>query len=61
MEAPRWSVDFAGKLVVEDAFDAGVRDAVGAAVKPTGWISFGSIKAVWTGADGYAGVADTGS
>ncbi len=58
VEAPRWSVDFAGKLVVEDAFDPAVRNAVGAAVKPTGWISFGSIKAVWTGADGYAGVAD---
>jgi len=56
--APRWSVDFDGKLVVEDAFDPAVRDAVGAAVKPTGWISFGSIKAVWTDADGYAGVAD---
>jgi gamma-glutamyltranspeptidase / glutathione hydrolase len=58
VEAPRWSVDFAGKLVVEDTFDPTVRATVGAAVKPSGWVGFGSIKAVSADGDGYAGVAD---
>ena len=49
VDAPRWSVDFAAKLVVEDALDPAVRDAVIAAIPDahvmrTGWISFGSIR-----------------
>lgn len=63
VDAPRWSVDFAGKLVVEDAMDPAVRDAVLAAVPEahvmrTGWISFGSIKAATAGPAGLTGVAD---
>lgn len=63
VDAPRWSVDFAGKLVVEDAMEASVRDAVIAAtpeahVMRTGWISFGSIKAATVTPAGLTGVAD---
>ncbi|MGA2392167.1 MAG: gamma-glutamyltransferase [Candidatus Lustribacter sp.] len=72
VDAPRWSVDFAGKLVVEDGMDPAVRDAVIAAtpdahVMRTGWISFGSIKAATltpaglnglNGLTGLTGIAD---
>jgi gamma-glutamyltranspeptidase / glutathione hydrolase len=58
VEAPRWSVDFKGNLIVEETFDPVVRGAIGATVKPAGWITFGSIKATWISRDGYAGVAD---
>lgn len=63
VDAPRWSVDFAGKLVVEDAMDPAVRDAA-IAVTPeahvmrTGWISFGSIKAATAGPDNLIAIAD---
>ena len=61
--APRWSVDFGGKLVVEESMDSRLRDAVLAATAdahamPTGWISFGSIKAAMVTATGFAGFAD---
>jgi gamma-glutamyltranspeptidase / glutathione hydrolase len=61
--APRWSVDFKGKLVLEDGMDEALRGAVmvrDAEVKvmPTGWISFGSIKSVAVSEDGFSGVAD---
>ncbi len=61
--APRWSVDFEGRPIVEDTMNAELRDAVlarhpDARVMRSGWISFGSIKlAAVTGA-GYEGVAD---
>jgi gamma-glutamyltranspeptidase/glutathione hydrolase len=63
VDAPRWSVDFAGKLVVEDAMEPAVRDAVLAAtpeahIMRTGWISFGSIKAATVTPAGFTGVAD---
>ena len=61
--APRWSVDFQGKLVLEDAMDEGLRAAIRvrqAEVKimRTGWISFGSIKLAMVSDDGFVGVAD---
>jgi len=61
--APRWSVDFEGRPVVEDTMDAGLRAAVlarhpGAHVMPSGWISFGSIKLAAVTGTGYEGVAD---
>jgi gamma-glutamyltranspeptidase len=61
--APRWSVDFSGKLVVEDSMNAALRDAVlagtaNAHVMPAGWISFGSIKAAAVTETGFAGFAD---
>ncbi len=61
--APRWSVDFQGKLVVEDGMDEALRGAVqarnaDAKTMPTGWISFGSIKLAMAEPDGYRGVAD---
>jgi gamma-glutamyltranspeptidase/glutathione hydrolase len=60
---PRWSVDFQGKLVVEDTMAPALRDAVlaateGAHVMPSGWISFGSIKAAAVTPDGLTGIAD---
>ncbi len=62
-ETPRWSVDFAGKLVVEDTMEAGLRQAVLARnpeAKPMreGWISFGSIKLAMVDDGNYSGVAD---
>jgi gamma-glutamyltranspeptidase len=62
-DAPRWSVDFSGKLVVEESMDPALRDAVlattaGAHAMPTGWISFGSIKAAAVTETGFAGFAD---
>lgn len=61
--APRWSVDFQGKLVVEDAMDETLRRAVlerhaEAKAMRTGWISFGSIKLAMVSEDGFVGVAD---
>ena len=63
VDAPRWSVDFQGNLVVERAMAPELRAAVlaateGAHAMPTGWISFGSIKAAAVTASGFAGVAD---
>jgi gamma-glutamyltranspeptidase len=60
---PRWSVDFQGKLVVEDTMAPALRDAVlaeteGAHVMPSGWISFGSIKAAAVTPGGLTGIAD---
>ncbi len=60
---PRWSVDFQGKLVVEETMAPALRDAVlaateGAHVMPSGWISFGSIKAVAVTPEGLTGIAD---
>jgi gamma-glutamyltranspeptidase/glutathione hydrolase len=61
--APRWSVDFQGKLVVEDTMDEKLSAAVRARnaeakVMRSGWISFGSIKLAMVSADGFVGVAD---
>jgi gamma-glutamyltranspeptidase/glutathione hydrolase len=61
--APRWSVDFQGKLVLEDAMDETLRAAVlarnpEAKVMRTGWISFGSIKLAMVSGDEFLGVAD---
>jgi gamma-glutamyltranspeptidase len=61
--APRWSVDFDGRPVVEDTMDAALRAAVlahhpSARVMPAGWISFGSIKLAAVSGTGYEGVAD---
>jgi gamma-glutamyltranspeptidase/glutathione hydrolase len=61
--APRWSVDFTGRLVVEDDMDASLQ-AAGIAAEPEakpmrrGWISFGSIKLAMVGPDGLSGFAD---
>lgn len=61
--APRWSVDFQGKLVVEDTMDAGLRAEL-AVRRPEvramreGWISFGSIKLAAPTPDGLLGIAD---
>jgi gamma-glutamyltranspeptidase/glutathione hydrolase len=60
---PRWSVDFQGKLVVEDTMAPALRDAVQARAPETramreGWISFGSIKLAATTPDGLLGIAD---
>ena len=63
--APRWSVDFEGRLIVERTMDADLRAAVlerhpEAREMRSGWISFGSIKLAAVAADGegYVGVAD---
>ena len=61
--APRWSVDFQGKLVLEEETDPAVQEAVTAAEPETkamkrGWISFGSIKLARATAAGYEGFAD---
>lgn len=61
--APRWSVDFQGKLVVEDTMDPSLRAAI-AEQNPEvkamreGWISFGSIKLAAPTEEGYFGLAD---
>jgi gamma-glutamyltranspeptidase/glutathione hydrolase len=62
-EIPRWSVDFAGKLVIEDTMDEGLRRAVlardpDAKAMREGWISFGSIKLAMVDGGNYLGVAD---
>lgn len=61
--APRWSVDFQGRLVVEDTMAADLQAAVKARNPETkamreGWISFGSIKLAMPTADGLLGLAD---
>ncbi len=63
VEAPRWSIDFQGRLIVEDTMDAALCAAVldrhsDARVMPAGWISFGSIKLAAVRGRDYAGVAD---
>ncbi len=60
---PRWSVDFQGKLVVEDTMAPALRDAVQARAPEMramreGWISFGSIKLAANTPDGLLGIAD---
>jgi gamma-glutamyltranspeptidase/glutathione hydrolase len=60
---PRWSVDFQGKLVVEDTMALALCDAVRARVPEMralreGWISFGSIKLAANTHDGLLGIAD---
>jgi gamma-glutamyltranspeptidase/glutathione hydrolase len=60
---PRWSVDFQGKLVVEDTMPLALCDAVHARVPEMramreGWISFGSIKLAANTPDGLLGLAD---
>ena len=60
---PRWSVDFAGKLVVEDTMAADLQAAVKARNPETkamreGWISFGSIKLAMPAGEGLLGLAD---
>ncbi len=60
---PRWSVDFQGKLVVEETMAPALREAVQARVPETramreGWISFGSIKLAANTPDGLLGLAD---
>jgi gamma-glutamyltranspeptidase/glutathione hydrolase len=61
--APRWSVDFKGKLVVEEGMDAALRRAVldaepEARAMRDGWISFGSLKAALAVEGGWRGIAD---
>jgi gamma-glutamyltranspeptidase len=61
--APRWSVDFKGKLVIEAGMDEGLRQAVLGAdpdvkVMRDGWISFGSIKAALVADGALFGIAD---
>jgi len=60
---PRWSVDFHGKLVVEDTMVPALREAVQARAPEAravreGWISFGSIKLAANTPDGLFGIAD---
>jgi gamma-glutamyltranspeptidase / glutathione hydrolase len=55
---PRWSVDFQGKLVVEDTMAPALREAVQARAMREGWISFGSIKLAANTPDGLFGIAD---
>ena len=60
---PRWSVDFAGKLIVEDTMDAALRASLAvrhseARTVEAGWNSFGSIKLAAVSGDGLIGVAD---
>jgi len=61
--APRWSVDFKGKLVVEEGMDAALRRDVFAAdaeakAMRNGWISFGSLKAALVADGSLRGIAD---
>ena len=61
--AARWSVDFQGKLVVEDIMDEKLRAEVMAQFPETkamraGWISFGSLKLARKTADGLTALAD---
>jgi len=58
-EAPRWSVDFKGALIVEDTMDQDLRSAIPEArTVAAGWNSFGSIKLAAVTGDGFLGVAD---
>jgi gamma-glutamyltranspeptidase/glutathione hydrolase len=59
--AARWSVDFQGKLVVEESMPDVLKTAAiaaGAQPMPTGWISFGSIKAAMPAGKGMVAFAD---
>ena len=61
--APRWSVDFQGKPVVEETMAPELRAAVQARAPEAramreGWISFGSIKLAMPTPDGLLGIAD---
>ena len=61
--APRWSVDFEGKLVVEETMAPELQAAVKARAPELramreGWISFGSIKLAASTPDGLLGLAD---
>ncbi len=61
--APRWSVDFEGRPIVENTMDERLRAEVlarhpDARVIRSGWISFGSIKLAAVTGTGYEGVAD---
>jgi gamma-glutamyltranspeptidase/glutathione hydrolase len=61
--APRWSVDFQGKLVFEDTMPSDLQATVRsrnpeARAMREGWISFGSIKLVMPTQDGLLGIAD---
>jgi gamma-glutamyltranspeptidase / glutathione hydrolase len=61
--APRWSVDFQGKLVFEETMPAELQAAVQARqlearAMREGWISFGSIKLAMPTPDGLLGIAD---
>jgi gamma-glutamyltranspeptidase/glutathione hydrolase len=60
---PRWSVNFQGRLVVEDTMSLALCDAVHAHAPEMrtmreGWISFGSIKLAANTPDGLLGLAD---
>ena len=61
--APRWSVDFEGKLVVEDTMDPALVAALAARhpearTMAAGWISFGSIKLAAPIGEGFSALAD---
>jgi gamma-glutamyltranspeptidase/glutathione hydrolase len=61
--APRWSVDFQGKLVFEDTMPSDLQAALRsgnpeARAMREGWISFGSIKLAMPTQDCLLGVAD---
>ena len=59
--APRWSVDFQGKAILEDSAPKPLLAAAAEDdVRPmaAGWISFGSIKLAMHGNDGLQGFAD---
>jgi len=61
--APRWSVDFSGKLVVEETMAPALREAIQARAPETramreGWISFGSLKLAANAPEGLLGIAD---
>jgi gamma-glutamyltranspeptidase / glutathione hydrolase len=62
-DRPRWSVDFAGKPVVEDTMNADLCATLRAELPelrtmPAGWISFGSIKLVQPNDGTLTGIAD---
>jgi gamma-glutamyltranspeptidase/glutathione hydrolase len=61
--APRWSVDFQGKLIVEDTMAQTLQQAVQSNEPETraekaGWISFGSLKLAMMEEGGFRGFAD---
>ena len=61
--APRWSVHVRGGAIVEDEMDETLRAGIEEytpelKTMPAGWQTFGSVKAVAAGADGFTGFAD---
>jgi gamma-glutamyltranspeptidase/glutathione hydrolase len=61
ISAPRWSVDFEGKLIIEASTPDPLLEearAAGARTMPSGWISFGSIKLVLRNGAHLSGYAD---